>query len=102
MSPPASPAHHPLRILIVVGAAAVVTVRSMEETRGLQHLLANAKGPGWRAVIVGGGFIGLEMAEALHDRGLSVTLIEKMPQVLPPLDPEMAIDIQHELATHGV
>ena len=43
-----------------------------------------------RAVVVGGGFIGLEMVENLVHRGLEVTLIEKLNQVMPPLDPEMA------------
>ena len=43
-----------------------------------------------RAVVVGGGFIGLEMVENLVHRGLDVTLIEKLDQVMPPLDPEMA------------
>ena len=42
------------------------------------------------AVVVGGGFIGLEMVENLIHRGLEVTLIEKLNQVMPPLDPEMA------------
>jgi len=43
-----------------------------------------------RAVVIGGGFIGLEMVENLVQRGLEVTLIEKLNQVMPPLDPEMA------------
>ena len=43
-----------------------------------------------RAVVVGGGFIGLEMAENLVHLGLAVTLVEMAPQVMPPLDPEMA------------
>ena len=42
------------------------------------------------AVVIGGGFIGLEMVENLIERGLTVTLIEKLDQVMPPLDPEMA------------
>ena len=41
-------------------------------------------------MVVGGGFIGLEMVENLVHRGLEVTLIEKLNQVMPPLDPEMA------------
>jgi len=38
------------------------------------------------------------MAEALHDRGLAVTVVEKAPHVLPPVDPELAVDIERELA----
>ena len=46
--------------------------------------------PKRRAVVVGGGFIGLEMAENLVHRGFDVTLVEMLDQVLPPLDPEIA------------
>lgn len=55
-----------------------------------------------RAVVVGGGFIGLEMVENLIHRGLEVTLIEKLNQVMPPLDPEMARLVERYLAKHGV
>ena len=41
------------------------------------------------AIVIGGGFIGLEMAEQLRRRGMSVALVEMLPQVMPPLDPEM-------------
>jgi NADPH-dependent 2,4-dienoyl-CoA reductase/sulfur reductase-like enzyme/rhodanese-related sulfurtransferase len=55
-----------------------------------------------RAVVVGGGYIGLEMAEQLHRRGLSVTLVEALPQVMTPLDPEMAAWLHQELRAHGI
>lgn len=55
-----------------------------------------------RAVVVGGGFIGLEMVENLVHRGLEVTLIERLGQVMPPLDPEMAILVERYLAKHNV
>ena len=55
-----------------------------------------------RAVVVGGGFIGLEMVENLAHRGLEVTLIEKLNQVMPPLDPEMACLVQRYMVKHGV
>ena len=54
------------------------------------------------AVVVGGGFIGLEMVENLVHRGLRVTLIEKLPQVMPPLDPEMAHPVAEHLVAQGV
>ncbi len=54
------------------------------------------------AVVVGGGFIGLEMAEQLHRRKLTVTLVERNPQVLTALDPEMAAHVQAELRSRGV
>ncbi|MCU0927999.1 MAG: FAD-dependent oxidoreductase [Burkholderiaceae bacterium] len=55
-----------------------------------------------RAVVVGGGFIGLEMVENLAHLGLDVTLIEKLDQVMPPLDPEMARLVERYLVKHGV
>jgi NADPH-dependent 2,4-dienoyl-CoA reductase/sulfur reductase-like enzyme/rhodanese-related sulfurtransferase len=55
-----------------------------------------------RAVVVGGGFIGLEMVENFVHQGLEVTLIEKLDQVMPPLDPEMARLVERYMVKHGV
>ena len=55
-----------------------------------------------QAVVVGGGFIGLEMVENFVERGLKVTLVEKLNQVMPPLDPEMARIVEGYLKKHGV
>ncbi|MBU6283251.1 FAD-dependent oxidoreductase, partial [bacterium] len=55
-----------------------------------------------RALVVGGGFIGLEMAENLVHRGLSVAVLEKLPQVMPPVDPEMAEPVREHLVARGV
>ncbi|MGG5358548.1 MULTISPECIES: FAD-dependent oxidoreductase [unclassified Enterococcus] len=54
------------------------------------------------AVVVGAGFIGLEMAENLHKRGLKVTIVEKADHVLPTLDKEMAAYVEKELEKQGV
>jgi NADPH-dependent 2,4-dienoyl-CoA reductase/sulfur reductase-like enzyme len=54
------------------------------------------------ALIVGAGYIGLELAEALTLRGLSVTQMEQLPQVLPTVDPELGALVHAELAGHGV
>ena len=54
------------------------------------------------ALIVGAGYIGLEMAEALRTRGLAVTMVERLPQVLPTVDPELGALVAAELAGHGV
>jgi NADPH-dependent 2,4-dienoyl-CoA reductase/sulfur reductase-like enzyme/rhodanese-related sulfurtransferase len=100
------------KLILATGASAIVppiananapnvfVLRSMEDTRGL-HAFLRDSGPR-RAVIVGAGFIGLEMAEALHERGLAVTVVEKMPQVLPPLDAEMAAAVEAELGRNRV
>ena len=55
-----------------------------------------------RAVVIGGGFIGLEMVENLHEAGLSVTLVERLNQVMSPLDFEMAQLIHENLRMNGV
>jgi NADPH-dependent 2,4-dienoyl-CoA reductase/sulfur reductase-like enzyme/rhodanese-related sulfurtransferase len=55
-----------------------------------------------RAVVVGGGYIGLEMAEQLRHRGFDVTVVEAAPQVMAPLDPEMAAWLHAELRANGV
>ncbi|GBF95266.1 hypothetical protein Rsub_08297 [Raphidocelis subcapitata] len=54
------------------------------------------------AVVIGGGFIGLEMVENLVHRGIQVTLLEAGPQIMPPLDPEMVAPIYDVLADKGV
>lgn len=55
-----------------------------------------------RAVVIGGGFIGLEMVESLANCGLEVTLVEKAPQILPPLDEEMAAFVENELKANQI
>jgi NADPH-dependent 2,4-dienoyl-CoA reductase/sulfur reductase-like enzyme/rhodanese-related sulfurtransferase len=54
------------------------------------------------AVVIGGGFIGLEMVENLKERGLEVTLVEKLNQVMPPLDTEMARLVERYLRKYGI
>jgi len=54
------------------------------------------------AVVIGGGYIGVEMAENLKEKGLEVDLVEMMDQILPPLDREMARGLEEHMAAHGV
>ncbi|RIK65188.1 MAG: pyridine nucleotide-disulfide oxidoreductase [Planctomycetota bacterium] len=54
------------------------------------------------AIVIGGGFIGLEVAENLRRRGMAVHLVEMLDQVMPPLDREMAGTIAGQLVLHGV
>lgn len=55
-----------------------------------------------KAAIAGGGFIGLEMMEQLHHKGISCALFESNPQILPPLDPEMVAPIENDMRARGV
>lgn len=78
----------------------VFSVRTIPDTRKIRDWLAG--GTRREAVVVGGGFIGLEMAENLLARGVKVTILEKLPQVMPPLDAEMAAFVARHLRKHGV
>jgi NADPH-dependent 2,4-dienoyl-CoA reductase/sulfur reductase-like enzyme len=73
-------------------------LHTMAEALTLDHAVAGARS----AVIVGAGYIGLEMAEALTERGLAVTLIEQAGEVLPTVDPELGALVHAELVRHGV
>jgi NADPH-dependent 2,4-dienoyl-CoA reductase/sulfur reductase-like enzyme/rhodanese-related sulfurtransferase len=97
LSPGAAPIRPPLPGVDLPG---VFAVRSIPDSRRIRAWIAerNAK----TAVVVGGGFIGLEMVENLIHRELAVTLLEKLPQVMPPLDPEMAAPVTAHLAARGV
>ncbi|MFW6215327.1 MAG: FAD-dependent oxidoreductase [Alkalispirochaetaceae bacterium] len=55
-----------------------------------------------KAVVIGGGFIGLEMVEALRKRGIAVDLVERLPHVMPYLEPEIAGYLQEELLAYDV
>ncbi len=78
----------------------VRVLRSLDDMDALLALIEAGKPA--RAVVIGAGYIGLEMAEALHRRGLRVAVVEAADQVMAPLDPEMAAPVQQHLAAHGV
>lgn len=65
-------------------------------------LTATLAGNPTTALIVGAGYLGLEMAEALRTRGIAVTMVEQLAQVLPTVDPQLAVLIEDELARHQV
>lgn len=76
------------------------TVRNIPDVEQITAWIRDC--PACRAVVVGGGYIGLEMAEQLKRRGLAVTIVEALPQVMAPLDPEMAAWLHQELHAHDV
>ena len=79
---------------------AVFTVRTLESAVRLRSLLD--AGRIGRAVVVGGGYVGLEMAEALHERGVGVTVVEMLSQVMPNLDEPMAALVEQEVRRNNV
>jgi NADPH-dependent 2,4-dienoyl-CoA reductase/sulfur reductase-like enzyme/rhodanese-related sulfurtransferase len=76
------------------------TVRNIPDVENIMAWIKECRA--CRAVVVGGGYIGLEMAEQLKHRGLGVTVVEAMPQVMTPLDPEMAAWLHAEFKANGV
>lgn len=87
----------------IIGLAEATNVYSLRNVPDLDKIMTNIdqENPK-KAIVVGAGFIGLEMAENLKKRGLEVALIEKAPHVLPPLDEEMAAFVKNELVSKGV
>ena len=81
-------------------ADGVHLLHSMGDTFALMHTLEQTSPAS--AVIVGAGYIGLEMADALTTRGLAVTQMEQLPEVLPTVDPELGALVHAELAARGV
>ncbi|MGH1649012.1 FAD-dependent oxidoreductase [Enterococcus gilvus] len=96
-----SPGAKPL-IPEMSGVAEATNVYSLRNVPDLDQIMAAlAKKPA-TATVIGAGFIGLEMAENLSSRGIKVTVVEKAPHVLPPLDEEMAAFVQNELIRNDV
>ncbi len=96
-----SPGAKPLRPPIPgIDGERIYTLRNIPDTDRVKQKVdeENTKS----AIVIGGGFIGVEMAENLIERGLSVTLIEAAPHVLAPFDTEMVMIAEQELAAHGV
>ena len=106
-------ASHPYDNLILApGAGAIVpnisgihaknifSVKTVPDSDAIKSFLHDY--PSQQALVIGGGFIGLETAEALVHRGLNVTIVEKAPEILPPFDPDMARLVAHHLREKGV
>ena len=97
LAPGSAPIRPPLPGIDLPG---VFTLRTIPDSRQMKQWITERKVE--KAVVVGGGFIGLETTENLVRRGISVTIIEMLPQVMPPIDREMAVLIQDHLAANGV
>ncbi len=94
LSPGASPVVPP-----IPGVEKALTLRTVED---VEKIFARVQKRPRNAVVIGGGFIGVEVAENLVHKGISTSIIEALPQVLAPLDPEMATLVAEELTQKGV
>ena len=94
LSPGASPVVPP-----IPGIERALTLRTVEDVLRIYDAVETKPKS---AVVIGGGFIGVEMAENLVHKGIKTSLIEALPQVLGPLDPEMAELVHKEMRKHGV
>ena len=94
LSPGASPVVPP-----IPGIERSLTLRTVEDVLRIYDAVETKPSS---AVVIGGGFIGVEMAENLIHKGIKTSLIEALPQVLGPLDPEMAELVHKEMRKHGV
>lgn len=86
----------------IIGLQTATNVHSLRNVPDLDKIMQQITTDTKQAVVIGAGFIGLEMAENLKKRGLAVTIVEKAPHVLPLLDEEMAAFIQNELNREGI
>jgi NADPH-dependent 2,4-dienoyl-CoA reductase/sulfur reductase-like enzyme len=97
----AVPVRPPVAGLDTLGPAdGVHLLHSMDDTFAVMRTLEETAPDS--AVIVGAGYIGLEMAEALSARGLAVTQVEQLPEVLPTVDPQLGALVRAQLEGHGV
>ena len=97
LSPGAEPVRPPLPGIALEG---IFTLRNVTDTDYIKAYVEKTKGG--KAVIIGGGFIGLEMAENLHSAGLDVTIVEMGNQVLAPVDFPIAALVQQHIRSKGV
>ena len=97
LAPGSSPVRPPLP---GIDSEGIFTLRNVADTDRIKDFIDNH--PKGRSIIVGGGFIGLEMAENLVHAGWSVSVVEMGEQVLAPIDYSMASFVHQELADHGV
>ncbi|MGE4488923.1 MAG: FAD-dependent oxidoreductase [Kiritimatiellales bacterium] len=95
LSPGADPVRPPIP---GIDSSNVLSLRNMEDMDRIIKALDGKR----HASVIGGGYIGLEMAEALRRRGIATTLIELAPQVMGPADPEMVSILHQELEINGV
>ena len=94
LSPGATPVIPP-----IPGIERAMSLRTVEDVLRISDAVESKPKS---ALVIGGGFIGVEMAENLVHKGIKTSLVEALPQILGPLDPEMAEIVHKEMRKHGV
>lgn len=77
----------------------IFTLRNISDTDSIKAYVDKSI---TNAIVIGGGYVGVEMAENLRERGLSVTLVEAAPHILAPFDTDMVVNVEKELVENGV
>ncbi|KAL7556489.1 hypothetical protein ACA910_009053 [Epithemia clementina (nom. ined.)] len=99
----AAPIKPPIPGIDRPGLFALRNLQDMDDiVEWINKMTATMPASSMHCVVAGAGFVGLEMVEQLHHRGCQVTLVELQPQILAPLDEEMAAILHRDLEAHGV
>jgi len=85
-----------------IDAAGIYGVQTLDDGARLLDALCRSERPMRRAVVVGGGYIGVELAEALHRHGLSVTVVDALPEPMSALDPDMGRIVREAMEEMGI
>ncbi|SMC28224.1 NADPH-dependent 2,4-dienoyl-CoA reductase, sulfur reductase [Clostridium acidisoli DSM 12555] len=97
LSPGAKPIKPPIP---GINSERILTLRNIPDTDKIKKIVASNTIK--NAVVIGGGFIGIEMAENLNEQGIDVTLIEAAPHILAPFDSDMSVIAEKEMMDNGV
>lgn len=97
LSPGAKPIKPPIP---GINSERILTLRNIPDTDKIKKIVASNTIK--NAVVIGGGFIGIEMAENLKEQGIDVTLIEAAPHILAPFDSDMSVIAEKEMMDNGV
>lgn len=106
LCPGADPIRPPLPGVDLTGVHVLRNIQDMDEIKAqldaALEAAASVRGRTVHAVVIGAGYIGVEMAENLRHRGAAVTIVELSDQILPPLDKEVSIPVEQHLRSRGV
>lgn len=102
LCPGSSPFRPPLPGLVHPDVMVLRNVEDMDAIKAKVDAIAADRGRLQHAVVIGAGYIGLEMAENLHERGLAVEIVELGDQIMPPLDKELSTPMENYLRAHGI